>query len=195
MFPLLFLAWAPAVASSSADSRTQCPSGYAVQDKCVPLGISPLDFWVNKYDDGVYKYDPEPLQVLPFGNATAFVLNMTSQRWLLDEVFEPASAVQSLWHHQVIVIVPHAIKSAVSRTGWLWITGGQNEANGDFKPIPTDPKSSDRGELEFSAKMAIATGTVSVVLKQVPNQPIKFKKELPGKYSGYTRVYLLLTSI
>jgi hypothetical protein len=144
-----------------------CSSGYAVQDKCVPNGISPLDFWVNHYDDGHYKYEHEPLQVLPFPNSTAFVLNMTSQRWMLDDVFKPISPVQSLWHHQVVVIIPHILKKGSSKTGWLWITGGSNKPFGTFSPISTDPSSSSRSELAFSAQIAVETGTVAVVLKQV----------------------------
>jgi PhoPQ-activated pathogenicity-related protein len=157
---------------SSANAMiSNCSSGYVVQGNCVPDGLSPLDYYVNHLPSSDYHYEETPLQTLQLEGATAYVLNMTSQTWLNDGLFTKDSPSASVWVHQLVVIVPSNLSKKKS-TGWLWVTGGDNSIGKKFTPI--DPKSSDRDEVQFSAQIARQTGTVAVILKQVPNQPVKF---------------------
>ena len=60
---------------------------------------TPLDDYV-KAADSSYKYTL--LKNVTSANSTAYVLNMTSQRWLSAAVVSP-----SLWWHYVVVIKPN----------------------------------------------------------------------------------------
>ncbi len=93
--------------------------------------------------------------------ATAYVLEMTSQKWLTEhEVDRP------IWKHWVTIIKPSEV---TSKTGLLFITGG---ANG--RPAPQSP---DQNLIQ------LAKGTKSVVteLKMVPNQALVFAGETRGR--------------
>jgi PhoPQ-activated pathogenicity-related protein len=157
-----------------------CASGYAVGDACVPVGVSPLQYYME--DKSGYAYDATPIQTftIPNVSATLYVLNMTSGNWIPDALFNASSPAKGAWMHQVLVIVPAKLRAERS-TGWLWITGGANAVGGQFSPLT--PTSGGRNEIIESAKMAVASGTVGVVLKQVPNQPVIFEDEpYPGFY-------------
>jgi hypothetical protein len=158
-----------------------CPSGYSIRGTCVPVGTSPLQFYVDM-PDPTYSYMPEPIQTFGLPGATAFVLNMTSQRWLTDDDFKPYSPSKSVWWHQLVVVVPKKLnkQSGNSDTGWIWITGGDNTDGG--KPIDTKD-----GEVAIAGELAAATGTVCAVLRQIPNQPVAFTVDIPHDPRLYPR--------
>ncbi|MDE2680977.1 MAG: PhoPQ-activated pathogenicity-related family protein [Verrucomicrobiota bacterium] len=112
-----------------------------------------LDRYVAK-PDAAYQYRLVKTQRVD--NATVFVLDMTSQRYLTKkEVNRPE------WRHWVTIVKPARVKHS---TGLLYIGGGNNEGK-----VPSAPK-----EL-----VAIARATQSVVaeIRMVPNQPLVFVGE------------------
>ena len=48
---LLLAATAGAARSENGGIGAACPSGYAIRGTCVPVGVSPLDFYVNSVKD------------------------------------------------------------------------------------------------------------------------------------------------
>ena len=92
---LVTMAVATAEAAGTGAAPTACPSGYSIRGQCVPVGTSPLQFYVDMPDD-TYTYNPQPIQTFGLPGATAFVLNMTSQTWLTDDDFKPYSPSKSV---------------------------------------------------------------------------------------------------
>ena len=90
---------------------------------------------------------------LPATDATATLLEMTSQRWLEGEVERP------LWTHWLTVVRPKKITSDVAL---LFVTGGSLD-----RPAPTRAS-------PWLVDAARDTGTVTAELRLVPNQPIVF---------------------
>jgi PhoPQ-activated pathogenicity-related protein len=182
---LWIFATAAAVVSAKASGNSEpsvelnnCPSGYSIRGSCVPVGTSPLQFYVDM-PDPTYSYMPEPIQTFGLPGATAFVLNMTSQRWLTDDDFKPYSPSKSVWWHQLVVVVPNKLNKQLE-TGWIWITGGDNTDGG--KPIDTKD-----GEVAIAGELAAASGTVCAVLRQIPNQPVAFTVDIPHDRRLYPR--------
>ena len=113
-----------------------------------------------------------------------YVLNVTSQRWRTAAAFAADSPAGCLWRHQLIVVVPDAAVATRQEdspsggagaggvggggTGWLWVTGGHNNAGGGFDPLPANDT-----EVATAALLAVETGQVAAVLKQVPTGPNK----------------------
>ena len=94
---------------------------------------------------------------LPAGDgATATLIDLTSQRWLEQEVEQP------LWKHWLVVVTPAKVTSDV---GLLYIGGGRNDRN-----PPAAPAS-------WLVDTARDTGTVVAELRMVPNQPVVFKND------------------
>ena len=158
--------------SMLATAAIECASRYRVKGECVPVGISPLEFYIHQHDEAT-TYEPEPMQRIVLNGSTAFVLNFTSQRWWDDHVFLDNSSAKGVWRHQLAVVVPGACLSdprRCSSTAWLYVTGGHN---------PWPPLSPSDGDLRLAAALAASTMTVTAVLKQVPNQPVIFADELP----------------
>lgn len=153
----------------------ECASHFRVKGECVPVGVSPLEFYVLQHD-AESTYDPEPMQTFDvmgsdgLGNATAFVLNFTSQRWWADDsLFLKNSSAKSLWRHQLSVVVPAQCQTSpvsCGDTAWIYVTGGHN-------PWPALDASND--DLRQAAELALSSSTVAAVLKQVPNQPVVFR--------------------
>ena len=172
-------------AAAATSPQLSCPSGLSIgPTTCVPPGVSPLEFYVQQPDPS-YTYDKTPLQTIALPNATAFVFNMTSQTWLADDIFAPDSPTKSVWCHQLTVIVPDAFKArdvgapppkASSHTAWLWITGGGR---------PFTLLSASNWEVALAGKLSVATNTIGAVLKQVPNQAVKFAEPLPHPSGMY----------
>lgn len=175
---LAMVAVATAEAAGAGAAPTACPSGYSIRGQCVPVGTSPLQFYVDMPDD-TYTYNQQPIQTFGLPGATAFVLNMTSQTWLTDDDFKPYSPSKSVWWHQLIVVVPKNLHKELD-TGWLWITGGDN-ADGS-KPVDTKDS-----EVAIAGQLAAASGTVCAVLKQIPNQPVAFSVDIPHDPNMYPR--------
>ena len=74
-----------------------CPSGYTVQGACVPVGQSPLEYYLQQ-PDSTCTYDRQPLQTFAVPGARVSVLNMTSQRWMTEAIFKPTSPSRSVWY-------------------------------------------------------------------------------------------------
>src|SRR5918993_1023147 len=97
------------------------------------------------------------LKPLPAEGVTATLLEMTSQKWLTEqEVGRP------LWTHWLTIVRPPQVKSDVAL---LFITGGSLERQ---------PPSAPPAWLVNAAK---DTGTITVELRLVPNQPVVFKDD------------------
>ena len=104
--------------------------------------------------DPSYRY--KLAQTHSLEGATAFVIDMVSQRYLTrKEVDRPE------WQHWVTIVKPDRVEH---QTGLLYIGGGAN----DGKP----PK--PREEL---VRIALATHSVVIGLRMVPNQPLVFAGE------------------
>lgn len=92
---------------------------------------------------------------------TAYVLDFTSQTWRsAEEVNEP------LWRHWLTVLVPDVVRS---ETALLLVDGGSRFSG------PPDLNNADIQQL---AQFAAATGSVTVHLPNVPNQPLQFSDDL-----------------
>jgi len=92
-------------------------------------------------------------------------MNLTSQRWLTDADVNP-----SIWWHFVAFIIPDNLDPQFASNGLMYITGGKQD--------PTPPKITSE-DLIVGAALAQMTGTVTIVLFQIPNQPTKFTSEQP----------------
>lgn len=175
---------APAPAAAASATKTEfleCASGYSVKGQCVPVGISPLSFYLS-LPDSHYSYfvaQTFPVAGLP---AMAYVLNMTSQQWLTDDDFNSSSPSKSIWTHQLVVVIPTDLEvglgSVDADTAFLWIAGGQNS-------YPVSPISPDNDEVHFAALVAIAGNSPAAVLKQVPNQPVSFAVDIDHEPAMY----------
>jgi len=114
--------------------------------------------YVNAPDPNYAYYDTG----LRIGNAslgwTGYILNMTSQAWLL-----PSDTDHPVWTHQLVVIVPNNLK--YTNVSAIYVTGG---GNGD------GPPSADSEDVLVPAILAKESGSVTATLFQVPNQPIVF---------------------
>lgn len=88
--------------------------------------------------------------------ATATLIDLTSQKWLEQEVEQP------LWKHWLVVVTPAKVTSDV---GLLYIGGGRNDRNPPAAPAP------------WQIEIARDTGTVVAELRMVPNQPVVFKND------------------
>lgn len=89
-----------------------------------------------------------------------YFITMTSQQWR-----SPGEVDRVRWEHNLTITVPAVLHSNSRRTALLLINGG---SNGGPLPMETDP---------VLAVAALATGSVIVNLRQVPNQPLYFADE------------------
>jgi PhoPQ-activated pathogenicity-related protein len=94
------------------------------------------------------------LRELPVENATATLVEMTSQRWLTEKEVE-----RPLWTHWIVVVRPPKVTSDI---GLLFISGGSNDRQPPARPSA------------WLVEAARETGTVTAELRLVPNQPIVF---------------------
>ena len=98
----------------------------------------------------------------PDGTFKYYTVNMTSQTWQsLDVVNKP------VWHNWVQFVVPTTAN--ISSTALLMISGGSNTAS-----MPTSPDSS-------MVAVALATNSVTVLLRGVPSEPLQFVDETPAR--------------
>ena len=122
------------------------------------IKCTPLDEYVNKKDDS-YKY--EILKTIKVDGFTQYFLNMTSQTWL-----NPKLVSQSIWFHDLVINIPD--KVGTEDFAALYIGSGHN---GDSIPTEKDQ------EVEMTLMLALSTGLITAVLKQIPNQPITFSED------------------
>ncbi len=99
-------------------------------------------------------------------DVTAYRLELTSQEWR-----SPSEVDRTLWKHWVMVFVP---TPGYKDTALLEISGTNNT---DTAPT-LDP--SDLSNI-VRAQYASLTGSILVVLGQVPNQPLQFSDETFGR--------------
>lgn len=119
-----------------------------------PKSETALDRYVHA-PDAAYRW--ELARTIPGQGYTAFVLDVTSQNWLT-----PAEVDRTTWKHFVTVIRPDKVKSDAAL---LMIGGGNNSS-----AVP------DKADA-FLAGIAVKTGTVTVELRTIPNQPLSFYGE------------------
>jgi PhoPQ-activated pathogenicity-related protein len=123
--------------------------------------------YVNTPDDS-YEWNVEYDVAGPGGAYHFYVLSMTSQTWHEGDVNDP------VWDHWLRVVVPN--NQPVSETALLLIGGGHNDSNLEkesaFNPI-------ERPEDAALLNTALATGTIAVELRVVPNEAVYFFEEQP----------------
>jgi len=120
-----------------------------------------LDRYVASPDPS-YKW--EVVQTHPYPEATAYVLEMTSQTWLTGQEVD-----RQAWKHYLVVIRPKEVKTDIA---FLFINGGNNNS-----PKPPSP---DIGLVDA----ALTTGSVVADLRMVPNQPLIFNGAKPMTEDG-----------
>lgn len=134
------------------------------------VSSTPLDDYVWKSDENYKWVDLGEDHILTgsVGNRgyKGYTLNMTSQRWLTDDVFSPNSNSKSLWWHYLVVIVPDNVQ--YTRNASLWITGGS---------VTSGFPSTKDEDILVSAALATATSTVTGVLFQIPNEHTTFASD------------------
>ncbi len=90
---------------------------------------------------------------------TIYDIAMTSQAWR-----SLAEVDRNLWQHQVLIAVPWFPFTANQHTALLVINGGQNQKTAS-------------GNDDLIGLLSVATGAVSAMVNQIPNQPLTFTDE------------------
>jgi PhoPQ-activated pathogenicity-related protein len=146
---------------------------------CAPLfGQGEKETSLDRYvkaPDAAYKWTL--VKTIPGDGVTAYVIDMTSQTWLTtNEVDRPE------WKHWVVVYKPDVVKHT---SALLMIGGGSND---NAAPAKQEP---------FNAQIAKKTGSVTVELRMIPNQPLSFfgesRKRTEDSIIAYTWVKHLET--
>ncbi len=91
---------------------------------------------------------------------TIFAVAMTSQNWRA-----PDEVDQTLWRHEVLIAVPWIAHSGNQHTAFLIVNGGSNQAG------------SSTGNDDLLGIVSLVTGSVSAMVSQIPNQPLRFSDE------------------
>ena len=124
----------------------------------------PLDDFMRQAD---INYHYELKRTINNFGVTGYILLMTSQQWRTPEEIN-----LPLWKHWVTLIVP---PNLTNNTALLMVSGGGNTSAQDGQPVPSSMD-------ETLAQVALATGSVVVVLNQVPSESIKFTDEFDDRY-------------
>lgn len=143
-------------------------SGLLVLILCGFVNSTPLDDYVSKPEpDFSWRDTGDTVWPLVFGGK-AHILNVTSLRWMDESrAYSPNGA---LWSHQVAVVIPK--KLTVTNVSIAVMTGG---CIGDKAPGISDEY------LEVADKLAHNTGSIAVVIYQIPNCPIVYPSDPSGK--------------
>lgn len=123
---------------------------------------TPLDDYV-RMSDPVYGYNLIKTYTQP--TYTVYVLNFTSQKWYDETVLD-----KPIWWHYLCITVPKTL--TIDEAAFMLISSG-NQENGI--PDVTD------GNLENLRDLALGTGAITVLLRQIPNQPLVFKTDPSGR--------------
>jgi len=116
--------------------------------------LTALDKYVAKPDTN---YNYQLVKTVPGKGQITYVLKMTSQAWLTtNEVNQP------IWKHWLTIVKPDGVATSKAL---LLISGGSVD-----KPAPNSADAS-------SVMIALATKSVVVELRGVPNQPLVFAGE------------------
>jgi PhoPQ-activated pathogenicity-related protein len=121
----------------------------ATNDPIAVTAAEALKTYVD-YDDQMLRWDF--VNSYPLLGATAYDLELTSQRWR-----------EFSWSHQLTIIVPDQIHF---EGALLWVTGGSNQ---EGKPKLA---SSSDGETLLLGLMSLQNQAVTAIIRQVPNQPL-----------------------
>ena len=121
-----------------------------------PAKDTALDRYIAKPDSyyayGAYTTDRDLLYTTHF-------LRMRSQEWRPGKVDRP------LWEHVIEITVPAVRHARSPNTAILLVNGGSNR---DAYPSKTDSR---------APAIAVALGSVVVIVSQIPNQPLYFADE------------------
>lgn len=126
-----------------------------------------LDRYVHKPDP---TYEWKVAREIKGDGFTQFIVDLKSQTWRTEK-----DVNRPVWQHWVNIVKPDKL---VSKTAFLFIVGG---ANGGEAPQSAEGR---------TIQIAIATNTVAVELKMVPNQALIFhgdgKERKEDDLIGYT---------
>ncbi|EAL66593.1 PhoPQ-activated pathogenicity-related protein [Dictyostelium discoideum AX4] len=115
---------------------------------------TPLDDYVNAPDD-TYKWTLN--NTIEYETFTGYILELTSQTWMAEKSDWP------VWKHWVSICVP---KGVTTTTTFIYVDGGSN----DNWKVP--------GSMDQTIEIVcLSSGSVSVGLTQIPNQPIIFNND------------------
>ncbi len=135
----------------------------------------PLGAFVER-PDAAYGY--EVVERRPLDMADAYRIRLTSQVW-----------DGRPWTHAVTLIIPHQRRS--DGGGVLLITGGINPSPGEEDAADLTGSNMPDRELAVLGVMAASLGRPTVVLEQVPNQPLLgglYEDEIIARtFAGYLR--------
>src|SRR5690606_25766090 len=115
-----------------------------------------LDRYLRNGDNS---YGYELKETLVSSGTKVHVLNLTSQTWREDFVDNP------VWTHYLTIVEPPVIARG---TALLFVSGGSSPGS-----APTLGDS----DVQALAGLAAQTQSVTVLIKQVPNQPLVFSDE------------------
>jgi len=122
---------------------------------CISVGAgTPLDDYVAAADEN---YRWRLVRTVEEKGYTAYIIDMISQKWRSKEEVN-----RTIWRHWLTIIRPEGAKGD---TALLWIDGGSNE-----RPAPAKAD-------VMLATIAVATRSVVVDLRIVPNQPLIFSDD------------------
>jgi len=130
-------------------------------------------FWE---EDDIFKYELINTDESS-DHMTTYEYNMTSLQWLDDTVTD-----RSVWTHTVYLIVPKEVKDPAAM--FLQVTWGNNWIQRKTRSLDDD----FGHDLARTQQFAINTGIVSGVIKQVPNQPIRFRDDTPDDEDFYRKL-------
>lgn len=119
-----------------------------------PDSPTALDIYVAK-PDANYSYTLYHTESKPLFKT--YFLRMNSQRWRSS-----AEVDRTLWQHDLMVTVPLVRSAKAAQTAILIIDGG---SNGGLPPRDSNQQAAD---------LAVDLGSVVAIVKQIPNQPLRF---------------------
>lgn len=108
-----------------------------------------------QYDDG--NFNIQPVAALPGAGFTAYLYQLTSQRWLTDTEVD-----RSLWTHTLVTIIPDTVTST---TSMLFVGDDDND-----DPLPDE----NNPVIQIITQLALGSQSIVSAVFQVPNQPITF---------------------
>ncbi len=125
-----------------------------------------LDRYVAAPDPN-YKYDL--VKSLPGKGFTAYVYDLTSQKWRSEKDVD-----HPIWHHWLTIVIPDKVEKS---TGFVFLGGGSITSG-----APDAPDA-------MVASIATATNSVTAALSGIPNEPLTFTGESKSRNEDAAIVY------
>ena len=141
----------------------RCSSLVAVAGLLAAVRATPLDDYVSTPSPH-YKWHDTGATIKTVFGGTGHVLNVTSQQWLDATRAQGPGGTSPIWTHQVVVVIPKNIQ--FRNVSFAYLTGSCNEN-------PSVPKPTDE-DLLVVDEVTWATGTIGIVVFQLPNCPIVY---------------------